>query len=109
MKMAGRSIISTVCYPSTERSKYSNCTVNPGQTRIFYKAGQTRMIRMTRPSFNADTVHITPLVFMPLGLAGIVLGLYMVKHQLVFWLASVTQPQVHICMHIAILCLIVNQ
>ena len=43
--MAGRSIISTVCYPSTERSKYSNCTVNPGQTRIFYKAGQTRMTR----------------------------------------------------------------
>ena len=35
-------IISTVCYPSTERSKYSNCTVNPGQTWIFYKAGQTR-------------------------------------------------------------------
>ena len=45
MKMASRSIISTVCYPSTERSKYSNCTVNPGQTRIFYKAGQTRMTR----------------------------------------------------------------
>ena len=45
MKMAIRSIISTVCNPSTERSKYSNCTVNPGQTRIFYKAGQTRMTR----------------------------------------------------------------
>ena len=49
--MASRSIISTVCYQSTERSKYSNCTVNPGQTRIFYKAGQTRM---TRPGFNPD-------------------------------------------------------
>ena len=25
---------------------------NPGQTRIFYKAGQTRMTQMTRPGFN---------------------------------------------------------
>ena len=55
--MASRSIISTVCYPSTEQSKYSNCTVNPGQTRIFYKAGQTRMTgenmtRMTQPGIN---------------------------------------------------------
>ena len=41
--MASRSIISTVCYPSTKRSKYSNCTVNPGQT--FYKVGQTQMTR----------------------------------------------------------------
>ena len=43
--MVSRSIISTVRYPSTKRSKYSNCTVNPGQTQIFYKAGQTRMTR----------------------------------------------------------------
>ena len=42
IKMVSRSIISTVCYLCTERSKYSNCTVNPGQTRIFYKSGQTR-------------------------------------------------------------------
>ena len=60
MKMAGRSIISTVCYPSTERSKYSNCTVNPDQTRIFYKAGKCDPgdpddpTRMTRPGFNPD-------------------------------------------------------
>ena len=58
MKMASRSIISTVCYPSTERSKYSNCTVNPGQTRIFWVRpgwpgeNVTRVTRMTRPGFN---------------------------------------------------------
>ena len=45
MKMVSRSIISTVCYPSTKRLKYSNYTVNPGQTRMFYKAGQTQMTR----------------------------------------------------------------
>ena len=45
MKMISRSIISTVCYPSTKQSKYSNCTVNPDQTRIFYKVGQTWMSR----------------------------------------------------------------
>ena len=42
--MVNRSIlISTVHYPSTERMKYSNSTVNLGQTRIFYKVGQTWM------------------------------------------------------------------
>ena len=35
----------TVGYPSTKRSKYSNCTVNPGQTRIFYKVDETRLTR----------------------------------------------------------------
>ena len=30
-------------YPSTEQSKYYNCTVNPGQTRIFYKVDETRL------------------------------------------------------------------
>jgi len=35
---------------------------NPGQTQIFYKAGQTRMTRkkvtqMTRPSFNPDVYY----------------------------------------------------
>ena len=28
---------------NTRQSKYSNCTVNPSQTQIFYKADQTRM------------------------------------------------------------------
>ena len=34
-----------MCCPSTKRSKYSNCTVNLGQTRIFYKMDETRLTR----------------------------------------------------------------
>ena len=55
--MASSSIHSrsaTVGYPSTKRSKYSNCTVNPGQTRIFYKAGQTRLTRTKRDPDDPD-------------------------------------------------------
>ena len=67
MKIVSRSIISTVCYPSTQLSNYSNCTVNPGQIRIFYKAGQTRMTwrkcdpvtQMTGPGYKVtgDDTH----------------------------------------------------
>ena len=35
----------TVHYPSTEQSKYYNCTVNLGQTQIFYKVNETCLTR----------------------------------------------------------------
>ena len=58
--MAGKSIISTVCYPSDERSKYSNCTVNPSQPGYFIKRVRpgenvSGVTRMTRPGFNPGT------------------------------------------------------
>ena len=35
--------ISTVHYINTKQSNYCNCTVNPGQTQVFYKMGQTHL------------------------------------------------------------------
>ena len=60
MKMASSSIISTMHYLNTEQSKYSNCTVNLGQTRVFYKAGQTRL---TQSSFNPGTYLHTVAIY----------------------------------------------
>ena len=70
MKIASSSTILTLRDLNTEQSKCSNCTVNSGQTWIFYKAGptcltqenvtqMTRVTRMTQPGFN-PVLHISP-------------------------------------------------